>query len=53
VSSVTSHHEQLGGLRPEKATVSPAAGQAADLVDDLFRAHAVTLVRVATLLLGD
>jgi RNA polymerase sigma-70 factor (sigma-E family) len=32
----------------------PAAGSAGgDLVDDLFRAHAVTLVRVAMLLLGD
>jgi RNA polymerase sigma-70 factor (sigma-E family) len=37
------------------APANPAAAGAADgdLVDDLFRAHAVTLVRVATLLLGD
>ena len=53
---VTSHHEQLGRLRPEEGSPAPslpAADQAADLVDDLFRAHAVTLVRVAMLLLGD
>ncbi|MGA8461332.1 MAG: sigma factor, partial [Streptosporangiaceae bacterium] len=30
-----------------------AAGQPSDLVAGLFRAHAVALVRVATLLLGD
>jgi RNA polymerase sigma factor (sigma-70 family) len=59
---VTSDHDQLGHIRSKVATraVPPAAaGLAAadaaggDLVDDLFRAHAVTLVRVAMLLLGD
>jgi RNA polymerase sigma-70 factor (sigma-E family) len=56
VTSVTGDHEQLGRLRSEEAPPLPslpAADQAADLVDDLFRGHAVTLVRVAMLLLGD
>jgi hypothetical protein len=62
VSSVTGDHEQFGGIRSEVATrpVLPATARRAaadraggDLVDDLFRAHAVTLVRVAMLLLGD
>jgi RNA polymerase sigma-70 factor (sigma-E family) len=62
VSSVTSDHEQFGRIRSKVATrpVLPAAAHPAaadpaggDLVDDLFRAHAVTLVRVAMLLLGD
>jgi RNA polymerase sigma-70 factor (sigma-E family) len=59
---VTSDHDQLGRIRTKVAirpVPPPAAGPAAadaaggDLVDDLFRAHAVTLVRVAMLLLGD
>jgi len=59
---MTSDHEQFGRLRSKVVTrlVLPAAADPAaadfagsDLVDDLFRAHAVTLVRVAMLLLGD
>jgi RNA polymerase sigma-70 factor (sigma-E family) len=62
VTSVTSDHEQFGRIRSKVATrpVLPAAADPAaagsaggDLVDDLFRAHAVGLVRVAMLLLGD
>jgi RNA polymerase sigma-70 factor (sigma-E family) len=62
VTSVTSDHEQFGRIRSKVATrpVLPAAADPAaedsaggDLIDDLFRAHAVTLVRVAMLLLGD
>jgi RNA polymerase sigma-70 factor (sigma-E family) len=62
VTGVISDHEQFGGIRSKLATRPglrpaphpPAAGTAGgDLVDDLFRAHAVTLVRVAMLLLGD
>jgi RNA polymerase sigma-70 factor (sigma-E family) len=44
-------HGADGGRLPE-AFPDPA-GQADSLVDELFRAHAVALVRVATLLLGD
>jgi RNA polymerase sigma-70 factor (sigma-E family) len=53
---------EFGRIRSKVATrpvlpaaADPAAADAAggDLVDDLFRAHAVTLVRVAMLLLGD
>ena len=58
---VTSDYEQLGRIRSKAAArpVPPAADPVAadsaggDLVDDLFRAHAVTLVRAAMLLLGD
>jgi RNA polymerase sigma-70 factor (sigma-E family) len=69
VTRVTSDYEQFGGIRSGPATrpapadpaaadsaaTDPAAADSAggDLVDDLFRAHAVTLVRVAMLLLGD
>jgi RNA polymerase sigma factor (sigma-70 family) len=62
VTSVTSGHEQSGRIRSKVATrpVLPAPAEPAtadsaggDLVDDLFRVHAVTLVRVAMLLLGD
>jgi RNA polymerase sigma-70 factor (sigma-E family) len=62
VTSVTSDQKQFGRVRSKVATrpVAPAASHPAaadspggDLVDDLFRAHAVTLVRVAMLLLGD
>jgi RNA polymerase sigma-70 factor (sigma-E family) len=67
VTSVTSDHEQSSRLRSKVATrpVLPAPAEPApaepaiadsaggDLIDDLFRVHAVTLVRVATLLLGD
>jgi RNA polymerase sigma-70 factor (sigma-E family) len=59
VTRVTSDYEQFGGIRSGPATrpalADPAAADSAggDLVDDLFRAHAVTLVRVAMLLLGD
>jgi RNA polymerase sigma-70 factor (sigma-E family) len=50
--SVTGDREQFRRLRSDVAE-RPAPPAADDLVDDLFRAHAVTLVRVATLLLGD
>jgi hypothetical protein len=52
---MTGDHGQSGRLRSEDMPPSslPGADQAGDLVDDLFRAHAVTLVRVATLLLGN
>jgi RNA polymerase sigma-70 factor (sigma-E family) len=52
---MTGDHGQSGRLRSEEVPPAslPAADQAGDLVDDLFRTHAVTLVRVATLLLGD
>jgi RNA polymerase sigma-70 factor (sigma-E family) len=65
---MTGDHEQFGRLRSEvavrrrppaggdRAADEPGAdsgGQPADLVSGLFRAHAVALVRVATLLLGD
>jgi RNA polymerase sigma-70 factor (sigma-E family) len=60
---MTGDHEQFGGLRSKLAigarppaavdSADDAAGPGADLVNDLFRAHAITLVRVATLLLGD
>ena len=62
MTSVTSDHEHFGRIRSKVATrpvrpgaADPAAADRAgeDLVDDLFRAHAVTLVRVAMLLLGD
>jgi RNA polymerase sigma-70 factor (sigma-E family) len=66
VTRVTSDHEQFDHIRSKVATrpvlpanASPAIALAAadsaggDLVDDLFRAHAVALVRVAMLLLGD
>ncbi len=48
---MTSEHEALGRIRPGVAAWG--AQSADDVVDDLFRAHAVSLVRVATLLLGD
>ena len=44
-------HETLG--RRDPAVTAWSAPPADELVNDLFRAHAVTLVRVATLLLGD
>ena len=44
-------HETLG--RGDPAVTAWSAPPADELVNDLFRAHAVTLVRVATLLLGD
>jgi RNA polymerase sigma-70 factor (sigma-E family) len=56
---VTRVTEQFGGIRSGPAArpmlADPAAADSAgtELVDDLFRAHAVTLVRVAMLLLGD
>jgi RNA polymerase sigma-70 factor (sigma-E family) len=66
VTRVTSDHEQFDRIRSKVATrpvlpanvgpaIVPAAADSAggDLVDDLFRAHAVALVRVAMLLLGD
>jgi len=39
--------------RPSGEVSPDPASRAESLVDDLFRAHAVALVRVATLLLGD
>jgi RNA polymerase sigma-70 factor (sigma-E family) len=48
---MTPDHETLGRGDPEVPAWS--ALPAEELVDGLFRAHAVTLVRVATLLLGD
>ena len=48
----TDHPYGAGGRLSGEAPRDPA-GQAAGLVDDLFRTHAVSLVRVATLLLGD
>lgn len=48
---VTGEPEVLG--RTRSGVASPSAPSADDLVNDLFRAHAVPLVRVATLLLGD
>jgi RNA polymerase sigma-70 factor (sigma-E family) len=50
-AAMTADHEILGGGDPE--VTARFALSADELVDDLFRAHAVTLVRVATLLLGD
>jgi RNA polymerase sigma-70 factor (sigma-E family) len=41
------------GGRPAGENPGDPAGRAESLVDDLFRTHAVALVRVATLLLGD
>jgi RNA polymerase sigma-70 factor (sigma-E family) len=55
-------HDQLGRIRSRvairpvlPAAAGPAVADAAggDLVDGLFRAHAVALVRLALLLLGD
>ena len=52
---MTGDHESSGRLRSAEVPPSslPAADQAGDLVDDLFRTHAAALVRVAMLLLGD
>jgi RNA polymerase sigma-70 factor (sigma-E family) len=41
------------GDHPASDPAADSAGQPSDLVAGLFRAHAVALVRVATLLLGD
>lgn len=49
--AVTGEPEVLG--RTRSGVAGPSAPSADDLVNDLFRAHAVPLVRVATLLLGD
>ncbi|HEV2377908.1 MAG TPA: sigma-70 family RNA polymerase sigma factor [Streptosporangiaceae bacterium] len=48
---MTTDHEMLG--RDGPAAMALPAPTADELVDDLFRAHAVTLVRLAMLLLGD
>ncbi len=50
-TSVTSEPEALSRTHPDAADRSAASAD--ELVNDLFRAHAVPLVRVATLLLGD
>ena len=50
-ATMTPDHEILGRGDPE--VTARSALLADELVNGLFQAHAVTLVRVATLLLGD
>src|SRR6202167_2815090 len=46
-------NDHPAGGHPASDPAADSAGQPSDLVAGLFRAHAVALVRVATLLLGD